>query len=367
MMKSVAQIIGQGRVQKNMPAWLNMRYAWKANDELRDRELEFPEDTVQIKNLDYKEKLDKVRYESIIEDLSKQTGHRPADDNQAAYAPSLDSSSREILYSVCEDTTDVNSQMYSSNSLMDLCAPLSFASDRNKKYPVIINVHGGAWFYGCKEIYSHYCMDLARRGAVVVNFNYRLSPQNKYPAAIEDVSYLVKYLCDNAEGLGIDMKSFYMVGDSAGAQLASNYCIIASNSKYRSELDFFTFDRLPERICLNCGVYDMHKNNGSIIDWYTRKDDGSCAISDEQRRLFFNQLDYITEAFPLTYLMYSVNDDLSTHTVTLDRIMKERGVSHVTKAYGQERIDSGHIFHINLNNPEGNICNDEEWEFMMGR
>ena len=59
---------------------------------------------------------------------------------------------------------------------------------------------------------------------MVVNFNYRLSPQNKYPAAIEDVAYLIRYIHENAQTLGIDMDNFYMVGDSAGAQLTANLC-----------------------------------------------------------------------------------------------------------------------------------------------
>lgn len=57
---------------------------------------------------------------------------------------------------------------------------------------------------------------LAEHGYVVVNFNYRLSPQNKYPAAIEDVAYLIRYIHENAQTLGIDMDNLYMVGDSAG-------------------------------------------------------------------------------------------------------------------------------------------------------
>jgi len=52
------------------------------------------------------------------------------------------------------------------------------------KLPVIVSVHGGGWVYGDKELYSHYCVSLAQRGFVVVNFSYRLSPQNKFPTPI---------------------------------------------------------------------------------------------------------------------------------------------------------------------------------------
>ena len=53
------------------------------------------------------------------------------------------------------------------------------------KLPVIIDVHGGGWVYGDKNLYSHYCMDLSRRGFAVVNFNYRLAPRHRFPAGTE--------------------------------------------------------------------------------------------------------------------------------------------------------------------------------------
>lgn len=54
------------------------------------------------------------------------------------------------------------------------------------KLPVNVSVHGGGWVYGDKELYSHYCMSLAQRGFVVVNFTYRLSPESKFPCHLED-------------------------------------------------------------------------------------------------------------------------------------------------------------------------------------
>jgi hypothetical protein len=58
MMKNVAEIFSRGAVDKNLPAWVNMRHAWKASDAARDRGLEYPANVVQIKNLDYKKALD---------------------------------------------------------------------------------------------------------------------------------------------------------------------------------------------------------------------------------------------------------------------------------------------------------------------
>lgn len=379
MMKNVAEIFSRGAVDKNLPAWVNMRHAWKASDAARDRGLEYPANVVQIKNLDYKKEFDEVRFNELIEIWNKGQHTNDSDNSVQLQNKEILNDTVDLTYeadetpkSRCEglernvvrfadsgDAADVDSASYTSNSYMDICVPISYMSDENRKYPVIVSVHGGGWFYGDKELYSHYCCLLAEHGYVVVNFNYRLSPQNKYPAAIEDVAYMVRYIHENSQILGIDMDNFYMVGDSAGAQLTANYCIIASNSDYREKLDFFTYDLLPKKVCLNCGAYNMAERNDNVSAWYLKN-----AVTEEQYKLFKDQLDYVNADFPEAYLMYSVNDDLSSHTKVLDEVLNKVGIAHITKAYGQNNPDSGHVFHMNMYNPEGILCNEEECAFM---
>ena len=379
MMKNVAEIFSRGAVDKNLPAWVNMRHAWKANDAVRDRGLEYSTNVVQIKNLDYKKEFDEVRFNELIEIWNKGQHTNDSDNSVQLQNKEILNDTVDLTYeadetpkSRCEglernvvrfvdsgDAADVDSASYTSNSYMDICVPISYMTDENRKYPVIVSVHGGGWFYGDKELYSHYCCLLAEHGYVVVNFNYRLSPQNKYPAAIEDVAYLIRYIHENAQTLGIDMDNLYMVGDSAGAQLTANYCIIASNSDYRAKLDFFTYDLLPKKVCLNCGAYKMAERNDNISAWYLKN-----AVTEEQYKLFMDQLDYVNADFPEAYLMYSVNDDLASHTKALDEVLNKVGVAHITKAYGQNNPDSGHVFHMNMRNPEGIQCNEDECSFM---
>lgn len=379
MMKNVAEIFSRGAVDKNLPAWVNMRHAWKANDAVRDEGLEYPANVVQIKNLDYKKEFDEVRFNELIEIWNKGQHTNDSDNSVQLQNKEILNDTVDLTYeadetpkSRCEglernvvrfadsgDAADVDSASYTSNSYMDICVPISYMSDENRKYPVIVSVHGGGWFYGDKELYSHYCCLLAEHGYVVVNFNYRLSPQNKYPAAIEDVAYMVRYIHENSQILGIDMDNFYMVGDSAGAQLTANYCIIASNSDYREKLDFFTYDLLPKKVCLNCGAYNMAERNDNVSAWYLKN-----AVTEEQYKLFKDQLDYVNADFPEAYLMYSVNDDLSSHTKVFDEVLNKVGIAHITKAYGQNNPDSGHVFHMNMYNPEGILCNEDECAFM---
>ena len=104
----------------------------------------------------------------------------------------------------------------------------------------------------------------------------------------------------------------------------------------------------------------MYKQEENISDWYMKNEDGSYAVSEEQRKLFLSQLEYLTKDFPPAYLMYSVNDDLRFQTIHLDERMEKLGIRHVIRSFGEEHPDSGHVFHINLHNPEGIQCNEEE-------
>ena len=67
------------------------------------------------------------------------------------------------------------------------------------KIPVIVSVHGGGWVYGDKELYQFYGMTLAQRGFAVVNFTYRLAPEVKFPAPLEDTNNVISWMYVNQE------------------------------------------------------------------------------------------------------------------------------------------------------------------------
>ena len=79
--------------------------------------------------------------------------------------------------------------------LLDLYKPVRASK---KPAPVIVSVHGGGWIYGDKELYRFYCMELARRGFAVVNYTYRLAPENKFPSALIDTNNVFKWILKNA-------------------------------------------------------------------------------------------------------------------------------------------------------------------------
>jgi acetyl esterase/lipase len=399
-MKNVSEILSKGESDRNNTPWYNMRNAWRSNDERRDAGLEYPGNVFQIKNLDYKKPVNGERYIQAINNCIKlyQENKLPVryygekTDAYSLESPEYPRNSlldiyipQEVYTTKNEHTTQNGSDSQDEhttqkvNDSQDEHIPqqVSAYSDvKSDKNPVIVNVHGGGWFYGDKELYSHYCADLARRGFVVVSFNYGLAPEKPYPAGIFDVCALITFLYENAEIFGIDMEKFFMMGDSAGAQLTVNYCIIAGDKKYREALNppRMIDGLLPLAVCLNCGAYRMSEKDGELVDWYmggqrkslaSEKDDSeACTLNREQRELFENQLEYINDSFPQAYLMYSANDDLGYHTPDLARIFDRTGVPYKIKEYGQEDKSLGHVFHIDINKEAAKVCNDEECRFL---
>lgn len=89
------------------------------------------------------------------------------------------------------------------------------------KLPVIVNIHGGAWVYGDKDLNKYYCMYLASKGFLVMGMSYRLMTAVTLKEQVQDVFASMCFLADNAERLGADAENVMLSGDSAGGHLAS--------------------------------------------------------------------------------------------------------------------------------------------------
>lgn len=88
--------------------------------------------------------------------------------------------------------------------------------------PCVIFFHGGGWQYGGTRIIAPACRYLAEQAdAVVVSPDYRLAPENKWPAGARDCWATLEWVHHHTEALGIDPKRVFVCGDSAGGNLAA--------------------------------------------------------------------------------------------------------------------------------------------------
>ena len=88
--------------------------------------------------------------------------------------------------------------------------------------PTILYFHGGGWTIGSLEAYDLPCRFFcARTGCAVVAVDYRLAPENKFPAAVDDAVAAFRWLAAEGTEFGIDPARIVVAGDSAGGTLAT--------------------------------------------------------------------------------------------------------------------------------------------------
>lgn len=97
-----------------------------------------------------------------------------------------------------------------------------------ERFPVLVYLHGGGFVVGSLDSYDSTCRVLANRsGCIVVSVDYRLAPEHKFPAAVEDCVEALNWVAENAEEIDADPARMAIAGDSAGGNLAAVTTVVA--------------------------------------------------------------------------------------------------------------------------------------------
>jgi acetyl esterase/lipase len=102
----------------------------------------------------------------------------------------------------------------------ELKLDLAMPRDEAGPFPAVVCIHGGGWVGGDRKQMNQALTVLANRGFVAISPDYRLAPQHRFPAQIEDCKSAVRWLRANAAKYKVDPNRIGAVGFSAGAHLA---------------------------------------------------------------------------------------------------------------------------------------------------
>ena len=95
-------------------------------------------------------------------------------------------------------------------------------------FPVIVYFHGGGWVIADRVVYDGGARGLSKQAnAIVVSPDYRLAPENKFPAAWDDALAVYRWVATNAASINGDPKRLALAGESAGGNLAISTAVAA--------------------------------------------------------------------------------------------------------------------------------------------
>jgi acetyl esterase len=103
-----------------------------------------------------------------------------------------------------------------------------------QRLPLLLYLHGGGFVIGSLETHDSLCRQLARRsGGAVLALDYRLAPEHRFPAALDDTWAVLRWLSEHADTLGLDGRRLAVGGDSAGGTLAASAAVLARDAGLR--------------------------------------------------------------------------------------------------------------------------------------
>ncbi|MBP3043773.1 alpha/beta hydrolase [Arthrobacter jiangjiafuii] len=228
--------------------------------------------------------------------------------------------------------------------------------------PLVVWIHGGAWLSGSRNDVEPYLRILASHGYAAAGVDYTIAPRGTYPQAVRELTEALAFLQDRAGELGLDPQRIVLAGDPAGAQLAAQLAVLATNP------DYGRVTGLPPALAaadlrgviLHCGVYDLAALAGlrGVLGWgfktalwaYTGNRDWSSTPAGAQMSV----LDHVTARFPPALIAGGNGDSLTgSQSVPLAARLAALGTAVRTRFWPAGHSPAlPHEYQFHLNRPE---------------
>lgn len=213
-----------------------------------------------------------------------------------------------------------------------------------EKLPVVIDIHGGGWMYGDKELNKPYCLTIASKGNVVFNMSYRLCPDVTADEQLRDIGKAMQWIRDNLDNYPCDKDNICLTGDSAGGMLACFTAMLSESAKMRELYDVEDFGIKFNAVCLTSPVAYM--DDGTYMSFYTKHMIGGNKYKSKKWANYVNADQILSLGkMPPTMMVTSTGDTLAlSQTLKAAKAFRENGVE--TKLINYDKYEGKALPHV---------------------
>ena len=230
----------------------------------------------------------------------------------------------EIPYLKTKGDKDLNIK-YKSTKEEDLYLDIYYPSKKtdSDRYPLVVYTHGGGWFNGSKEniVKSPVAgpfLELVEQGFAVVSINYRLTREKSVLMrdCVIDAMDALRYLSKHSDTLRLDTDRVYVMGDSAGGQIAQ-MLLLANADDFKGDEELY---ENPYKVIAGVSWYgpsdftdkelfktnDKSKDPNRFVSRITKTESNSVKIEAMYKEM--SPIFYLTKDSPPLYMMAADND-----------------------------------------------------------
>ncbi|MDQ2679950.1 MAG: alpha/beta hydrolase [Candidatus Eremiobacteraeota bacterium] len=209
-----------------------------------------------------------------------------------------------------------------------------YLPENRHSVPLVIFIHGGAFMTGDRRDYAQIGESLAQQGIGVAIISYRLFPQSDAEGATEDAAAACAWVVRHAAQYRLDSRAVFVVGHSAGAQIAA---LIGTNPSYLARFGL-ALSAIRGVVAIS-GAYDVRDLSGEPDSW--QRVDGHIYGESPQVRSALSPSVHIDAATPPIMLVCGLAEDLRMCDFAVDFASKLQAAgrsAHVLRVGGADHM-----------------------------
>ncbi len=222
-----------------------------------------------------------------------------------------------------------------------------FPEEAEGKLPVVIDIHGGGFVYGDKELNRLFGYHIAKRGYTVFNLNYRLaSDAVKVPGQVQDIMRALRFIQEHIKDYPADETQVFLMGESAGGVLAVMAALLLKSPRLRKLFNTPETGLNIKALAIFCGMMRFDAKSIGYRGMRSMCFEKGYQKQDIYRNMIFDQLPEMA-LLPPVFLSTSQEDELKSMTLDFLRTLQKNKIPCQLKCFpkGQQKR-LGHIFAI---------------------